>query len=65
MLPDDRLLGPAPLVRLRDRHRAHLMLRTQRAEHAARAVQALLADRHVALRRVDARVAVDVDPQTV
>ncbi len=65
MLPDDDLLGPAPLIRLRDRHRAHLIVRTERAEHAARAVHALLADRHAALRRADARVAVDVDPQTV
>lgn len=65
MLPDDDLLGPAPLIRLRDRHRAHLLLRTQRAEHAARAVHAVLADRHVALRKVDARVVVDVDPQSV
>ncbi len=65
MLPDDDLLGPAPLIRLRDRHRAHLIVRTERAEHAARAVHALLADRHAMLRRADARVAVDVDPQTV
>jgi len=65
MLPDDDILGPAPLIRLRDRHRAHLIVRTERAEHAARAVHALLADRHAMLRRADARVAVDVDPQSV
>ncbi len=65
MLPDDDLLGPAPLIRLRDRYRAHLLLRTQRAEHAARAVHAVLADRHASLRAADARVVVDVDPQSV
>ena len=65
MVPDDDVLGPAPLLRLRDRHRAHLLVRTQRAEHAARAIHAVLTDRHATLRRVDARVVVDVDPQTV
>jgi len=65
MLPGDDLLGPAPLIRLRDRYRAHLLLRTQRAEHAARAVHAVLADRHASLRAADARVVVDVDPQSV
>jgi primosomal protein N' len=53
------------LIRLRDRHRAHLLLRTQRAEHAARAILAVLADRHTSLRAADARVVVDVDPQSV
>ncbi len=65
MLPDDDLLGPAPLIRLRDRHRAHLMLRTQRAEHAARAIHHVLGLRHTSLRSLDARVVVDVDPQSV
>ena len=65
MVPDDDVLGPAPLLRLRDRHRAHLLVRTQRAEHAARAIHAVLTDRHATLRRADARVVVDVDPQTV
>ena len=65
MVPDDDVLGPAPLIRLRDRYRAHLLLRTQRAEHAARAIHAVLADRHTSLRAADARVVVDVDPQSV
>jgi primosomal protein N' len=65
MIPDDDVLGPAPLIRLRDRHRAHLLVRTQRAEVAARAVHAVLADRHASLRTADARVVVDVDPQSV
>lgn len=65
MVPDDDVLGPAPLLRLRDRHRAHLLVRTQRAEHAARAIHAILTDRHASLRRADARVVVDVDPQSV
>jgi primosomal protein N' (replication factor Y) len=65
MVPDDDVLGPAELIRLRDRHRAHLLLRTQHAEQAARAIHAVLADRHAALRAADARVVVDVDPQSV
>ncbi|MGI9116507.1 MAG: replication restart helicase PriA [Gaiellales bacterium] len=65
MLPEDDVLGPAPLIRLRDRHRAHLLLRTQRAEHAAGAVHAVLDDRHATLRAAGARVVVDVDPQSV
>lgn len=65
LLPDDALLGPAPLLRLRDRHRAHLLIRTQRAEHAARVVGARVQARHAALRRDGARVVVDVDPQSL
>jgi len=65
VLPDDVILGPAPLLRLRDRHRAHLLIRTQRAEYAARVVGDLIAERHSALRRDDARVVVDVDPQSL
>ena len=65
MLPDDDLLGPAPLFRVRNRHRAHLLLRTQRAEHAARAIHHALGVQHASLRAVDARVVVDVDPQSV
>jgi hypothetical protein len=40
-------------------------VRTQRAELAARAIHAVLADRHTTLRAADARVVVDVDPQSV
>jgi primosomal protein N' (replication factor Y) len=65
MIPDDDVLGPAELIRLRDRYRAHLLVRTQRAELAARAIHAVLADRHTTLRAADARVVVDVDPQSV
>ena len=65
MVPEDDVLGPAQLIRLRDRYRAHLLVRTQRAEHAARAIHAVLADRHTSLRAADARVVVDVDPQSV
>ncbi len=65
LLPDDALLGPAPLLRLRDRHRAHLLIRTQRAEHAARVVGDRVQARHAALRRDGARVVVDVDPQSM
>jgi primosomal protein N' (replication factor Y) len=60
------LLGPAPLLRLRGRHRAQLLVRTGAsprgvAAHAAR----LLAAAAPAMRRDGLTVSVDVDPQGV
>jgi primosomal protein N' (replication factor Y) len=59
------LLGPAPLLRLRGRHRAQLLVKTnsprQVASHAAR----LLAAAAPAMRRDGLAVSVDVDPQGV
>ena len=57
------LLGPAPLLRLRGRHRAQLLAKTDApravASHAAR----LLAAAAPAMRRDDLTASVDVDPQ--
>ncbi len=59
------LLGPAPLLRLRGRHRAQLLVKTESpravASHAAR----LLAAAAPAMRRDGLAVSVDVDPQGV
>jgi primosomal protein N' len=57
------LLGPAPLLRLRGRHRAQLLAKTDApravASHAAR----LLAAAAPAMRRDGLTASVDVDPQ--
>ena len=64
-LANVELLGPAPLLRLRGRHRAQLVAKTERpravAAHAAR----LLAAAAPAMRRAGLTVVVDVDPQSV
>ncbi len=64
-LPEAELLGPAPLLRLRGRHRAQLVAKTQRpravATHAAR----LLASAAPAMRRAGLTAVVDVDPQSL
>ncbi|MGN6379818.1 MAG: replication restart helicase PriA [Gaiellales bacterium] len=59
------LLGPAPLHRLRDRGRAHLLLKTSDARRAATVFRGLLRDLAPDLRRADAAAVVDVDPQTL
>jgi primosomal protein N' (replication factor Y) len=59
------LLGSAPLPRLRGRHRAQLVAKTDRpGALAARAARALAAAAP-AMRKADLSVVVDVDPQTV
>ena len=59
------LLGPAPLLRLRGRHRAQLVAKTDRpralAAHAAR----VLAAASPAMRRAGVTAVVDVDPQSL
>jgi primosomal protein N' (replication factor Y) len=64
-LPEVELLGPAPLLRLRGRHRAQLVAKTERpravATHAAR----LLGAAAPAMRRAGLTVVVDVDPQSL
>jgi primosomal protein N' (replication factor Y) len=61
--PGTRLLGPAPLFRLRGRERAQLVLKTTQRRAAVRAVG--LAVEATATERVHRGVsfAVDVDPQ--
>jgi primosomal protein N' len=59
------LLGPAPILRLRGRHRAQLVAKTERPRAlAARAAQ-LLAAAAPAMRRDGLTAVVDVDPQTL
>jgi primosomal protein N' (replication factor Y) (superfamily II helicase) len=59
------LLGPAPLLRLRGRHRAQLVAKTERPRAlAARAAQ-LLAAAAPAMRRAGVTAVVDVDPQSL
>ena len=59
------LLGPAPLLRLRGRHRAQLVAKTgEPAPLAARAAR-LLAAAAPAMRRAGLTAVVDVDPQSL
>ncbi|HSS73035.1 MAG TPA: primosomal protein N' [Gaiellaceae bacterium] len=64
-LGGDELLGPAPILRLRGRHRAQLVAKTVRpGALAARAAKAL-ATAAPAMRKAGLTVVVDVDPQSV
>jgi primosomal protein N' (replication factor Y) len=64
-LGGDELLGPAPILRLRGRHRAQLVAKTERpGALAARAARALAAAAP-AMRKAGLSVVVDVDPQSV
>ena len=64
-LGGDELLGPAPLLRLRNRHRAQLVGKTERPRTLATHVAALLAAAAPAMRRAGLTAVVDVDPQSV
>jgi primosomal protein N' (replication factor Y) len=64
-LPDAELLGPAPLLRLRGRHRAQLVGKTDRPRALATRVASLLAGAAPAMRRAGLSVVVDVDPQSL
>ena len=64
-LPDFVLLGPAPLLRLRGRHRAQLVGKTDRPRALASRAAALLAAAAPAMRRAGLTAVVDVDPQSV
>ena len=57
------LLGPAPLLRLRGRHRAQLLVKTEAPRRVASRTAGLLAAAAPAMRRDDLAVSVDVDPQ--
>ncbi len=64
-LGGDDLLGPAPILRLRGRHRAQLVAKTERpGTLAARAAKALAAAAP-AMRKAGLAVVVDVDPQSL
>jgi primosomal protein N' (replication factor Y) len=64
-LGGEDLLGPAPLLRLRGRHRAQLVGKTDRPRALAARAAALLAAAAPAMRRAGLSVVVDVDPQSL
>jgi primosomal protein N' (replication factor Y) len=64
-LPGVRLLGPAPLLRLRGRHRVQLLAKTPNPRAFARRAARLLAAAAPAMRRDGLTAVVDVDPQSV
>jgi primosomal protein N' (replication factor Y) len=59
------LLGPAPLLRLRGRHRAQLVGKTDRPRALASRAAQVLAAAAVPMRRAGLAAVVDVDPQTL
>jgi primosomal protein N' (replication factor Y) len=59
------LLGPAPLLRLRGRHRAQLLAKTSEPRRIAVRAAELLAAATPALRRDGLSAVVDVDPQSM
>ncbi|HEY7421134.1 MAG TPA: primosomal protein N' [Gaiellaceae bacterium] len=64
-LPEFELLGPAPQLRLRGRHRAQLVGKTDRPRALASQAAALLTAAAPAMRRAGLAAVVDVDPQSV
>ena len=60
-----RLLGPAPLLRLRGRHRAQLVAKTTSPRPLAAKAAAVLAAAAPAMRRRGLQAVVDVDPQSL
>ena len=62
--PAARLLGPAPLLRLRGRHRAQLLAKTDTPRAFASRAAAVLARAAPAMRRDGMTAVVDVDPQS-
>jgi len=59
------LLGPAPLLRLRGRHRAQLVAKTHRPRQIASQAARLLSAAAPAMRRAKLTAVVDVDPQSL
>jgi primosomal protein N' (replication factor Y) (superfamily II helicase) len=64
-LGGEELLGPAPLLRLRNRHRAQLVGKTDRPRALATRAARLLASAAPAMRRAGLTAVVDVDPQSL
>jgi primosomal protein N' len=60
---DGDLLGPAPLLRLRNRSRAQLLVKTANPRPVASRAARLLAAAAPAMRREGLTASVDVDPQ--
>jgi primosomal protein N' (replication factor Y) len=63
--PETELLGPAPLLRLRGRHRAQLLAKTSSPRAFATRAASLLAAAAPAMRRDGLAAVVDVDPQSL
>ena len=63
--PGVRLVGPAPLLRLRGRHRAQLLAKTGSPRAFAKRAAALLSAAAPAMRRDGLSAVVDVDPQSL
>ena len=59
------ILGPAPLPRIRRRHRAQLVAKTDSPRALARVARDVLSAAAPALRRDGLSAAVDVDPQSL
>jgi primosomal protein N' (replication factor Y) len=57
------VLGPAPLLRLRGRHRAQLLVKTERPRPVASTAGRLLSSAAPAMRKAGVTAVVDVDPQ--
>jgi len=64
-LDGHELLGPAPLLRLRNRRRAQLVAKTSHPRALASRAAALLAAAAPAMRRAGLAAVVDVDPQSL
>ena len=62
---DAELLGPAPLLRLRGKHRAQLVGKTDAPRALATRLASLLAAAAPAMRRAGLSAVVDVDPQSL
>ena len=65
VLGDAEAIGPAPLLRLRGRHRAQLISKTAEPRRIASTVARLLAAATPAMRRAGLQAVVDVDPQSL
>ncbi len=64
-LDGDMILGPAPLPRLRDRAREHVLIKTSNARRCAAVLRAAMAGGAASLRKESVTVVLDVDPQTL
>jgi primosomal protein N' (replication factor Y) len=62
---DGEMLGPAPLLRLRGRHRAQLVAKTEQPRSVAARAGRLLTAAAPAMRRAGLTAVVDVDPQSL
>jgi primosomal protein N' (replication factor Y) len=61
----EELLGPAPLLRLRGRHRSQLVAKTSEPRRVAARAAQLLAAAAPAMRKAGVTAVVDVDPQSL